>query len=63
MFKEANDISIEFMNDAIRCDMIGMNQSLMTDYVHYVSDRLLLTNKLTKLAKSLAFLKLGVPNR
>lgn len=41
MFKEANEISIEFMNDAIKCEMIGMNKELMSQYINYVSDRLL----------------------
>lgn len=41
MFKEANDISVKFMCDAIQCDMIGMNQKMMTQYINYVSDRLL----------------------
>lgn len=42
IMKEANDISAEFMINAIKCDMIGMNQKLMTQYINYVSDRLLL---------------------
>jgi ribonucleoside-diphosphate reductase beta chain len=41
IIKEANDISIEFMRDAIKCDMIGMNIKLMNEYINYVSDRLL----------------------
>jgi ribonucleotide reductase beta subunit family protein with ferritin-like domain len=41
MFREANEISIDFMNNAIKCDMIGMNQTLMSQYINYVSDRLL----------------------
>jgi ribonucleotide reductase beta subunit family protein with ferritin-like domain len=44
MFKEANDISNEFMRDAIKCDMIGMNLKLMSQYINYISDFLL--NKL-----------------
>jgi len=42
MFKSANDISAEFMCDAIQCDMIGMNSALMIQYINYVSDRLLI---------------------
>lgn len=41
IIKEANDISIEFMKDAIQCDMIGMNLNLMNQYINCVSDRLL----------------------
>jgi len=38
--REANDISVEFMRDAIQCEMIGMNIELMNQYINYVSDRL-----------------------
>jgi ribonucleoside-diphosphate reductase subunit M2 len=41
MFKEANEISAEFMRDAIKCQMIGMNNELMNQYINYISDRLL----------------------
>ena len=41
MIKEANDISLKFMNGAIKCDMIGMNLKLMSQYINYVSDFLL----------------------
>lgn len=42
IMREANEISAEFMRDAVKCDMIGMNSKLMTQYINYVSDRLLL---------------------
>lgn len=42
IIKEANDISFEFMDDSITCDMIGMNKNLMKQYINYVSDRLLI---------------------
>lgn len=41
MFKEANVISNEFINDSIKCKLIGMDPTAMTQYINYVSDRLL----------------------
>lgn len=40
MFREAIDIETEFITEALPCSLIGMNNSLMTDYVRYVADRL-----------------------
>lgn len=37
---EAVEISKNFVNDAIRVDMIGMNVELMSTYVEYTADRL-----------------------
>jgi ribonucleoside-diphosphate reductase beta chain len=42
IIREANDISVEFMNESIKCDMIGMNKTLMSQYINCVSDRLLI---------------------
>ena len=41
MFKEAVDIEIEFITESIPCNMLGMNSILMTQYIKYVADRLL----------------------
>lgn len=41
MFDEAVDLTTQFSQDAIRCDLIGMNPKLMQEYNRYVSDRLL----------------------
>lgn len=41
MFKEANDISKEFIIDSIKCQLIGMSPESMIEYINYVSDRLL----------------------
>lgn len=41
IFDEANDISKQFMEEAIQCKLIGMNNDLMNQYINYVSDRLL----------------------
>jgi len=43
MFDESVEISKEFAIDAIRCDMIGMNNDLMVEYIKYVADRLLVS--------------------
>ena len=42
MFREAVEIEKEFIIESIPCSMIGMNKELMTDYIMYIADRLLL---------------------
>jgi len=39
----------KFICDALPCDLIGMNSSLMTQYIEYVADRLLVALGYTKL--------------
>lgn len=41
MFIEANEISKEFINDAIQTQLIGINNKTMYQYINYVSDGLL----------------------
>jgi len=41
IFREAVDIAIKFTNETIQIDMIGMNTTLMNEYIKYVADRLL----------------------
>jgi ribonucleoside-diphosphate reductase beta chain len=41
MFKDAINIEIEFICDSLPCALIGMNSTLMTTYIKYVADRLL----------------------
>lgn len=41
MMKEAVDIEDKFINESIRCSMIGMNSILMKDYICYIADRVL----------------------
>jgi ribonucleotide reductase beta subunit family protein with ferritin-like domain len=41
MFTEAVQIEKRFITEAIPCSLIGMNADLMTDYIMYISDRLL----------------------
>lgn len=38
---EAVDTELEFLCDALPCDMIGMNKGLMADYIKFVADRAL----------------------
>mgnify|MGYP001035309719 CR=1 FL=1 len=48
----AVDIEKEFINEAISCAMIGMNSTLMSQYIEFVSDRLLLQLGYNKLYNS-----------
>lgn len=41
MFREAVEIEKQFITESIPCAMIGMNATLMTDYIMYVADRTL----------------------
>jgi ribonucleoside-diphosphate reductase subunit M2 len=40
MIKEAVEIEIEFICEALPCKLIGMNSELMTQYIQFVADRL-----------------------
>jgi ribonucleotide reductase beta subunit family protein with ferritin-like domain len=42
IIKEAVDIEIEFICDALPCRLIGMNSELMSQYIKFVADRLAL---------------------
>lgn len=42
LFKECVDIEKEFIIQALPCRLIGMNSKLMTQYIEYVADRLLI---------------------
>jgi hypothetical protein len=42
IIKEAVDIEIEFICEALPCRLIGMNSELMSQYIKFVADRLLL---------------------
>ena len=37
---EAVELEIEFINDALQCDLVGMNKEHMSMYIKYVADRL-----------------------
>ena len=40
--REAVDIEIEFICDALPCKLIGMNAESMSQYIRFIADRLLL---------------------
>ena len=40
IIKEAVDIDIEFICEALPCKLIGMNSKMMTQYIQFVADRL-----------------------
>lgn len=41
MVKDAVDIERRFITESIPCSMIGMNSDLMTDYIEFIADRLM----------------------
>lgn len=41
LFKEAVEIEKQFIMNAVPCEMIGMNADLMSQYIEFVADRLL----------------------
>ena len=49
MFKEAVDIEKEFICEALPCSLLGMNKEMMSQYIEYVADRLLLSLGYTKI--------------
>jgi ribonucleoside-diphosphate reductase beta chain len=51
MFKEAVDIEIEFICESLPCRLLGMNNELMTQYIKFVADRLLIMLGYTKIWK------------
>ena len=49
IIKEAVELEKEFITESLPCNLIGMNQDLMKQYIEYVSDRLLLMLGLEKI--------------
>ena len=41
LFKEAVEIEIKFITESLKCSLLGMNAEKMTEYIKFVSDRLL----------------------
>lgn len=41
MMREAVNIELEFITESLPCNLLGMNATLMSEYVKYVADRLL----------------------
>jgi ribonucleoside-diphosphate reductase beta chain len=59
MFKEALDIEKEFIVDSLPCKLIGMNSTLMCQYLEFVTDRLLVQlgyNKIYKASNPFSFM-------
>ncbi len=52
IIKDAVAIEKEFINQSIPCAMIGMNATLMSQYIEYVADRLIVQLGYPKLYKS-----------
>ena len=51
IIKEAVELEIEFITESLPCNLIGMNMTLMKQYIQYVADRLLLMLGLNKIYK------------
>ena len=61
MFKEAVEIEKEFIVDSIPCKLIGMNSDMMSEYIEFVADRLLIQlgyNKIWKTTNPFDFMEL-----
>ena len=43
MFEEAVEIERQFICESLPCSLLGMNSNLMTEYIKFVADRLLIT--------------------
>ena len=41
MIEDAVDVEYRFITESIPCQMIGMNEKLMKDYINYIADRVL----------------------
>lgn len=49
IFTEAVDIEKEFISDSIKCPLVGINSDLMSKYIEFVADRLLVQLNYNKL--------------
>jgi len=52
ILKEAVEIEKEFICEALPCKLIGMNQKLMSQYIEFVADRLIVQLGYTKIYDS-----------
>ena len=48
IIKEAVEIEKEFITESLPCELLGMNNKLMTEYIEFVADRLLQMFKIEK---------------
>ena len=53
MFEEAVEIEREFICESLPCSLIGMNESLMYQYIQFVADRLLVELGYSKIWKTI----------
>ena len=61
IIKEAVEIEIEFICDALPCKLIGMNSDLMSQYIKFVADRLVVQlgyKKIYDVANPFSFMEL-----
>jgi len=61
IIKDAVEIEIEFICDALPCKLIGMNSDLMTQYIKFVADRLVVQlgyKKIYDVANPFSFMEL-----
>ena len=61
IFKDAVTIEKEFICEALPCKLIGMNETLMSQYIEFVADRLLVQlgyNKYYKSANPFDFMEM-----
>jgi ribonucleoside-diphosphate reductase subunit M2 len=61
IIKEAVEIEIEFICEALPCRLIGMNSTLMTQYIQFMADRLSLQlgyDKIYNVANPFDFMEL-----
>jgi ribonucleotide reductase beta subunit family protein with ferritin-like domain len=61
IIKEAVEIETEFICEALPCRLIGMNSTLMTQYIQFVADRLCLQlgyDKIYNVANPFDFMEL-----
>jgi ribonucleotide reductase beta subunit family protein with ferritin-like domain len=59
--KNAVEIEIEFICEALPCRLIGMNSGLMSEYIQFVADRLVVQlgyEKIYNVANPFAFMEL-----
>ena len=52
IIKEAVEIEKEFICEALPCKLIGMNAKLMSDYIEFVADRLIMQFGFEKIYKT-----------
>jgi ribonucleoside-diphosphate reductase subunit M2 len=61
IIKEAVEIEIEFINHALPCKLIGMNADLMSEYIKFIADRLIVQlgyNKIYNSKNPFSFMEL-----